>query len=67
MATATKMVDFYTMVRHSLDGGRTPIDMEELQELGELVWAGGGAEIVNFVEQAKADQVPSPEPRIPRS
>jgi hypothetical protein len=37
---AQDMVDFYTMVRHSLDEGRTPIDMEELAEMGELVWPG---------------------------
>lgn len=61
---AQDMVDFYTMVRHSLDEGRTPIDMAELAELGELVWRdGGGAEIVQFVEQAKAGVVPMPHPR----
>jgi hypothetical protein len=49
------------MVKHSLDEGRTPIDMEWLRELGELVWAGGGGEeIVRFVEQAKAGDVPNP-------
>jgi hypothetical protein len=58
---AQDAVDFATMVKHSLDEGRTPIDMEWLRELGELVWAGGGGEeIVRFVEQAKAGDVPNP-------
>jgi hypothetical protein len=61
---AQDMVDFYTMVRHTLDEGRTPIDMRELAELGELVWPrGGGAEIVQFVKQAMAGEVPAPHPK----
>ncbi len=61
---AQDMVDFYAMVRHSLDEGRTPIDMDALAELAELVWPdGGGTEIVRFVEQAKAGEVPAPMPR----
>jgi hypothetical protein len=53
-------VDFATMVKHSLDPGREPIDMERLAELGELVWPGGGGkEIVRLVEGAKAGQVPN--------
>ena len=53
-------VDFATMVKHSLDAGRDPIDMQRLAELGELVWPGGGGkEIVRLVEQAKAGQVPN--------
>ena len=53
-------VDFYTMVKHSLDEGRDPIDLDWLADLGELVWpGGGGAEIVQLVEQAKAGQVPN--------
>lgn len=59
------MVDFYAMVKHSLDEGRTPIDMVRLAELGELVWPGvGGAEIVRFVELAKAGEVPNPRVRL---
>lgn len=56
------MVDFYNMVKHSLDQGREPIDMERLAELGELVWpGGGGVEIVRLVEEAKAGKVPNPD------
>lgn len=61
---ALDLVDFYNMVRHSLDEGRTPIDIDALAELVELVWPGeGGAEIMRFVEQAKAGEVPAPLPR----
>lgn len=61
---AQDMVDFYNMVRHSLDEGRASIDMAVLTELGEMIWAGGGgAEIVRFVEQAKAGEVPALKPR----
>jgi hypothetical protein len=61
---AQDMVDFYTMVRHSLDEGRTPIDMDALAEMAELVWPDrGGTEIMQFVEQAKAGVVPAPLPR----
>jgi hypothetical protein len=59
-----RMVDFYQMVRHSMDEGRDPIDMERLAELGELVWPGGGGkEIVQFVDDAKAGKVPNPNAR----
>jgi hypothetical protein len=59
------MVDFYTMVKHSQEEGRAPIDIERVAELGELVWpGGGGAEIVRFVEQAKAGEVPNPNERL---
>jgi hypothetical protein len=58
---AQDAVDFATMVKHSMDEGRDPIDMERLAELGELVWPGcGGKEITRMVEQAKAGQVPNP-------
>ena len=53
--------DFAGMVKHSLDEGRDPIDMDRLRELGELVWPGGGGEeIVRLVEEAKAGKVPNP-------
>jgi hypothetical protein len=53
-------IDFATMVLHSIDAGRAPIDLKRLAELGELVWAGGGgAEILGMVEQAKAGKVPT--------
>jgi hypothetical protein len=58
---AMDVIDAYWMIRHSLDQGRTPIDLERLAELGELVWpGGGGAEIIKFVEEAKAGKVPNP-------
>jgi hypothetical protein len=56
-------VDFATMVKHSLDEGREPIDTERVAELGELVWPGGGEEIVRLVEEAKAGKVPNPRAR----
>jgi hypothetical protein len=57
---AQDAVDFATMVKHSLDEGRTPIDMDRLRELGEMVWPGGGGdEIVRFAEDAKAGKVPA--------
>jgi hypothetical protein len=50
--------DFTGMVRHSLEAGRDPIDLERLAALGELVWPGGGGkEIIRLVELAKAGQV----------
>lgn len=56
-------VDFYTMVKHSTDEGREPIDLEALAVLGEKVWPGGGGEeILRMVEQAKAGQVPTLDP-----
>ncbi len=48
--------DFGFMVKHSLDEGRQPIDLDKLQALGEMVWpGGGGAEILRLVEQVKAE------------
>ena len=59
-------VDFYNMVKHSMDQGRTPIDLERLAELGEKVWPGGGGkEILGLVEQVMSGKLPSvavPEP-----
>jgi hypothetical protein len=53
-------VDFYFMVKHSLDAGRTPIDLTRLRDLGELVWPGGGGdEILRLVDDAAAGNVPS--------
>jgi hypothetical protein len=53
-------VDFASMVRHSLDPGRTPIDLHKLAVLGEMVWPGGGAaEIVRLVADVKAGKVPN--------
>ena len=57
---AYDMGDFGQMVKHSLDPGRRPIDLDQLAALGELVWpGGGGAEILRLVEQVKAGQMPS--------
>ena len=48
-------VDFYNMVKHSMDEGRQPIDLDRLELLGEKVWpSGGGKEILRMVEQVKA-------------
>ena len=59
-------VDFYTMVKHSTDEGRTPIDLERLAALGELVWPGGGGpEILRLVDQVKAGRMPSVEDTRP--
>lgn len=55
------MVDFYQMVLHSMDPGRESIDLNWLRELGEKVWpGGGGAEILELVEQAKSGRIPAP-------
>jgi hypothetical protein len=63
MRTATRgleqrgldVVDFWLLVKHSLDEGQQPIDLEKLAVLGEKVWAGGGGEeILRLVEQVKA-------------
>jgi hypothetical protein len=51
--------DFMTMVKHSTDEGREPIDLQLLAELGEKVWPGGGGEeIIRFVADAKAGRMP---------
>lgn len=48
-------VDFGWMVKHSMDEGRQPIDLQRLEALGEKVWPnGGGKEILRLVEQVKA-------------
>jgi hypothetical protein len=53
-------VDFYNMVKHSLDEGRQPIDRATLEALGEMVWPGGGGkEILRLVEEVKAGKVPN--------
>ena len=52
---AMDAADFGWMVKHSLDEGRQPIDLNKLAFLGALVWPEGGAEeIVHFVEQVKS-------------
>ena len=51
------------MVKHSNDKERTPIDLEQLESLGEKVWPGGGGkEILYLVEQAKVGKVPNVTP-----
>jgi hypothetical protein len=53
-------VDFYNMVKHSLDEGRQPIDLATLEVLGEMVWSGGGGkEILRLVAEVKAGKVPN--------
>jgi hypothetical protein len=52
-------VDFYFMVKHSLEEDREPIDLVKLEALGEKVWPGGGGkEILMLVEQVRAGGVP---------
>lgn len=51
------VADFAGMIRHSMDEGRRPIDLEKLEALGEKVWPGGGGkEILRMVERVKAGQ-----------
>jgi hypothetical protein len=53
-------VDFSFMVKHSMKKTRTPIDLEKLFGMGELIWPGGGGkEILRLVEQVKAGKLPS--------
>ena len=59
---AQDAVDFATMVKHSTDPGRQPIDLERLELLGEKVRPGGGKEILHLAEQAKVGKVPSVAP-----
>lgn len=58
------IADFVGMVENALQPDRTPIDMEELARLGELVWPGeGGEEILRLVEDVKAGRMPNVETR----
>lgn len=51
-------IDFATMVRHSTDPGRQPIDLDQVRSLGEKVWpGGGGAEILRLIEEVKSGKV----------
>jgi hypothetical protein len=53
-------VDFAAMVKHSLDESRQPIDLAQVEKLGEMVWpGGGGAELLRLVDEAKAGKVPN--------
>jgi hypothetical protein len=53
------MIDFCSMVLHSFDDGRTPVNLRKLARLGEKVWPGGGGdEILRLVEEAKRGEVP---------
>ena len=57
---AIDATDFYFMVRHAEEPGRTPVDLTILESLGEKVWrAGGGKEILDLVAQARAGSVPA--------
>ncbi len=46
----TDIGDFINMVRTN----RESIDLNKLGELGEIVYTGGGAEVVKYVEDIKA-------------
>jgi hypothetical protein len=53
-------VDFYNMVKHSMDEGRQPINLARLEVLGEMVWPGGGGkEILQLIEDVKAGKLPT--------
>ena len=55
------------MVKHSMDEGRQPIDLQRLEFLGEKVWPGGGGkEILRLVEEVKAGKAISLESLGPR-
>jgi hypothetical protein len=61
-------LDFSWMVEHSTYEGRTPIDLQRLEVLGELVWPGGGGqEILRLVEQARKGDIPNLTELIKRS
>jgi hypothetical protein len=52
------------MVKHSLDEGQQPIDLDQLAALGEKVWPGGGGqELLRLVEDVKAGKVPNLNPQ----
>jgi hypothetical protein len=60
---AQDAVDFGQMVKHAMDPGREPIDLERLAALGELVWPGGGGdEILRLAKQAEAGELPTVNP-----
>jgi hypothetical protein len=46
----TDASDFISIVRNSYDD----IDLNKLRKFGEVVYKGGGSEIVQYVEDAKA-------------
>jgi hypothetical protein len=56
---ALDAVDFYNMVKHTKDADRLPVDLKLLAELGDKVWSGGGKELVQIFEDAKAGKVPN--------
>jgi hypothetical protein len=57
---AVDAADFSFMVKHSMKKNRTPIDLDKLYAMGELIWPGGGGkEILRLVEQVKAGKLPS--------
>lgn len=48
------ILDFELMIKHSMDEGQEPIDLERLEALGELVWPGSGAkELLRLVQRVK--------------
>jgi hypothetical protein len=50
--------DFTKMVQRSLESGGQPVDLERLQDLGDLIWSeGGGAELLSLVEQVRRGEV----------
>jgi hypothetical protein len=57
---AQDAIDFGTMVKHSLDEGRAPINLAKLRDLGEMVCPGGGGdEVLRLVDDAKAGNIPN--------
>jgi hypothetical protein len=50
--------DFTGMVRHAMEFGQQPVDLVQLRELGEMVWAqGGGKEVLSLVSLVVAGDV----------
>jgi len=51
-------IDFALMVKHSMDEGQQPIDIDQLRLLGDMVWfGGGGEEILRLVDRVKAGKL----------
>jgi hypothetical protein len=54
--------NFCVMVQHSTDEGRQPIELDQLEPLGEKVWRGGGRKLLRLVEQVKQGKLQNVNP-----